>query len=84
MMDADQAEKVLRRIEEATKVRYLCAREGRDLVDLVERFKPKKVLEVSTFVGYSAILIGGEFGADSEILTIEIDGDEADLARGNI
>jgi hypothetical protein len=50
MMDADQAEKVLRRIEEATKVRYLCAREGRDLVDLVERFKPKKVLEVSTFV----------------------------------
>lgn len=87
MMDAGQAERVLRRIEGSARARYLpiIGRErGRVLFDLVRRFRPKRVLEVGTLVGYSAILIGKERGADSEIVTIEIDRGKAELARGNI
>ena len=81
------AEEVLRRIEGSRGRWYLPIISGeraRVLVDVVRRFRPKRVLEVGTFVGYSAILMGRELGPDSEIVTIEIDGDEAERARENI
>lgn len=87
MMDSRSAEKVLRRIEESERRRYLPIigrARGRILAVLVRRFKPKRVLEVGTFVGYSTILIGRELRGDSEIVTIEINGREAEMAKQNI
>jgi predicted O-methyltransferase YrrM len=86
-MDSGSAERVLRRIEKASRSQYLPIigpDRGRILVDLVRKFKPRRILEVGTFVGYSTILMGRELQAGSEIFTIEIDEDEADLARKNI
>jgi len=86
-MDSESAERVLRRIEKASRSRYLPIigpDRGRILVDLVRKFKPRRILEVGTFVGYSTILMGRELQAGSEIITIEIDEDEAELAKKNI
>jgi len=54
------------------------------LARLVSQFNPKRVLEVGTLIGYSTILIGRELRSDSEIISIEIDGEEAEAARRNI
>jgi len=81
------AERVLQRIEGSDRWRYLpiVGRDrGRVLVELVRRHRPRRVLEVGTFVGYSAILMGRELGRDSEIVTIEINREVAELARRNI
>jgi predicted O-methyltransferase YrrM len=86
-MDPGSAGEVLRRIEGSRRRWYLPIISGeraKVLVDVVRRFRPKRILEVGTFVGYSAILMGRELGPDSEIVTIEIDEDEADSARENI
>jgi len=81
------AERVLRRIEGSDRWRYLSIvgrDRGRILVELIRRHRPRRVLEVGTFVGYSAILMGRELGRESEIVTIEIDREVAELARRNI
>lgn len=81
------AERVLRRIEGSTRWRYLpiVGRDrGRILVEPVRRHRPRRVLEVGTFVGYSAILMGRELGRGSEIITIEIVEEKAERARENI
>lgn len=86
-MDPGSAEEVLRRIEGSIRRWYLPIISGeraRVLVEVVRRFRPKRILEVGTFVGYSAILMGRELGPDSEIVTIEIDEDEADRIKENI
>lgn len=57
---------------------------GKILIDAIRRAKPKRVLEVGTLIGYSAILMGKELDGDAEIITIEIDKDEADVAEKNI
>lgn len=84
----DQAEQVLRAIEdEARRVGFLPIVgpvKGRILVDLVRKIKPKRLLEIGTLVGYSAILMGKELGAEASLITIEIDGLNAKLAEENI
>ena len=57
---------------------------GKILADAIRKSKPKHVLEVGTLIGYSAILIGKELGADAEITTIEIHAKEAQAAKRNI
>jgi len=57
---------------------------GRILADLVRKAKPKRILEIGTLVGYSAILMGKELDSDAEIVTIEIDQNEAETAERNI
>ena len=59
-------------------------RKGRILTDVVRETKPKRVLEVGTLIGYSAILMGKELGNDAELITIEIHADEAKRAEENI
>lgn len=86
-MVSNKAEGVLRRIERIAERSYLpiIGRErGRILVRLVRGIKPKRILEVGTLLGYSAILMGKEVEADAEIVTIEIDEDEAERAEVNI
>jgi len=82
-----RAEKILRQIEEEARRRYLPIMgplRGGALVKLVAELKPKRILEVGTLIGYSVIFMGKELESDAEIVTIEIDKEEAEIARKNI
>lgn len=57
---------------------------GRVLVSIVEKTGPKRVLEVGTLIGYSAILMGEHLSSDSRLITIEIHEEEAKAAEANI
>jgi predicted O-methyltransferase YrrM len=57
---------------------------GRYLAEEVHKAKPMHVLEVGTLIGYSAILMGREMQAGSEIVTVEIHRDEAEQAGQNV
>ncbi|MEM2105837.1 MAG: O-methyltransferase [Candidatus Bathyarchaeia archaeon] len=57
---------------------------GQVLVEIIREIKPKRVLEVGTFVGYSAILMGKELESDTHLITIEIDPHTAEIAKSNI
>jgi len=81
------AEETLRRIEQSAGKRYLPIigpEKGRLLGDIIAKHKPRRVLEVGTLVGYSTIQMGKTLGGDAEIVTIEVDRDEAEAARENI
>ena len=53
-------------------------------MDIIHKTHPEHLLEVGTLIGYSTILMAKELGNDAEIITIEIDADEAEEARANI
>jgi catechol O-methyltransferase len=53
---------------------------GQILVEAVREIKPKRVLEVGTLIGYSAILIAKELEKKAHLITIEIHVDEASVA----
>lgn len=59
-------------------------KKGKVLVDVIREIKPKRILEVGTLIGYSAVLMGKELESDAHLTTIEIHADEAQLARENI
>ena len=87
VMESDQAEKVLRKIEGSRRRGYLPIvgrKRGEELAHIIRKVKPQRILEVGTFVGYSTIMMGKELGEGSEIVTIEIDPDEAEMAKENI
>jgi len=82
-----KAENVLRSIEKAAEKEFLPIigpDKGQVLVDAVHENKPEKVLEVGTLIGYSAILMAKELSPEACLVTIEIDEDEAEVARANI
>ena len=81
------AEDVLREIENLAKKCFLPIvgpRRGRILVDVIREFKPKRILEIGTLIGYSTILMGKELDGDAHIITIEIDPEAAEKAVDNI
>lgn len=81
------ADAVLRRIEKAAQKEFLPIvgpRRGEVLVEEVRKAKPCHVLEVGTLIGYSAVLMGKELGADAEIVTVEIHREEAEAAGKNV
>jgi predicted O-methyltransferase YrrM len=57
---------------------------GKYLVETVKEYDIKKVLEVGTLVGYSAILIAKNLPEDGRVTTIEINPHSAELAEANI
>jgi predicted O-methyltransferase YrrM len=82
-----RADEILHLIEQASEKNFLPIIglfKGKILVDEVRKAKPQHVLEVGTLIGYSAILMGKELDSKSEIVTIEIHRDEAELAGKNI
>jgi predicted O-methyltransferase YrrM len=77
----------LKEIERMTERRFLPIigpEKGRVLVKVIREVKPKRVLEVGTLVGYSAILMARELESDAHLVTIEVHADEAEVARENI
>ena len=86
-MAQSKADEVLEELERSAHGRYLPIigpSRGRVLIEAVRRYRPRRILEVGTLVGYSSILMGRELGEGSEIVTIEYDRDEAEQARANI
>jgi predicted O-methyltransferase YrrM len=82
-----KAERVLREIEEMTEKRFLPIvgpEKGEILAKVVRETRPKRVLEVGTLIGYSAIIIGKELDKDAHLITIEIHADEAKMAQENM
>ena len=77
----------MRRIEKLAREKFLPIvgpEKGKILRDVIRRVRPKRTLEVGTLIGYSAIPMGKELDEDAEIITIEIDNDEAETAKENI
>ncbi|MEM1552569.1 MAG: class I SAM-dependent methyltransferase [Candidatus Bathyarchaeia archaeon] len=87
-MALSKAEKVLRKIEYEARRGLLphpiVGSRGKILVEVIREIKPKRVLEIGTLVGYSAILMGKELSSDAHLITIEKDANSAKIARENI
>ena len=82
-----KADDVLREIEKLAEGRFLPIvgpAKGRVLIDVVRKTAPKRVLEVGTLIGYSAILMGKQLSSDSHLITIELHEEEARVAEANI
>ena len=82
-----KADKVLKEIESMAGRKFLPIvgpDKGRVLARIIHEVKPKRVLEVGTLIGYSAILMARELESDAHLISIEIHADEADMARTNI
>ena len=82
-----KADRLLKEIEDIAVVEFLPIvgpSKGKILVDEVKKVQPKNVLEVGTFIGYSAILIGRELAKNTRFVTIEEHLDEAEVAKDNI
>ena len=83
----NSTDQILTEIEKLSEKHFLPIigpNKGKILAEEVRKAKPQHVLEVGTLIGYSAILIGKELDENAEIVTIEIQQDEAELAKQNI
>lgn len=86
-MNSSKADKVLKKIEGVAKRQFLPIvgpKKGRVLAEVIREIKPKRILEVGTLIGYSAVLMAKELESDAHLTTIEIHANEAKLARENI
>jgi predicted O-methyltransferase YrrM len=58
---------------------------GKIITGIIQKYKPRNILEIGTLYGYSAILMADTLkGADEKVVTIEIDKPIAGIARKNI
>ena len=55
--------------------------QGRLLSMLVAMIKPRRILELGTYVGYSAICLAENLPEDGKLITIDIDDEIEDMAR---
>ncbi len=82
----DRAETVLKDLEregEKNNLPIIGPEKGVFLDTAVRRAKPKRVLELGTLVGYSAIRIGRLIPAKARIICVERDENYAKIARKN-
>src|SRR5439155_11163893 len=83
----DPAETVMREIEEMGKRSFIPSIgpvKGRILAEVVREHKPRKILEVGSLYGYSAILIAKNSPAKAEITTVEKNPEHARITEQNI
>jgi len=83
----NKAEMILREIEKRANNEFLPIvgpEKGKILAEEIRKAQPKRVLEVGTLIGYSAILMGKELDENAQIITIEIHAEEAQTAEENI
>jgi predicted O-methyltransferase YrrM len=84
---ASKVDEVLKALERSAWRSYLPiigSEKGKVLVDVILSIKPKRILEIGTLVGYSTLIMARELESEAEIITIEFDEGEAELARENI
>ena len=81
---------LLGKIDRQTNLRYINGRmcsghiQGRLLKMLVEMIKPKRVVELGTFTGYSALCIAEALDSDASLDTIEVDDEMEDVITSNL
>jgi predicted O-methyltransferase YrrM len=83
----NKADNILREIEKRAHNEFLPIvgpEKGQVLAEEIRKAKPKRVLEVGTLIGYSAILMGKELDENAQMITIEIHAEEAKTAEENI
>lgn len=81
------AQKVLREIERITEKHFLPIighEKGRVLAGVVRKYRPKRILEIGGLVGYSAILMASNLPKTGKIISVELRGNAAEIARENI
>ncbi|MDR2699857.1 MAG: class I SAM-dependent methyltransferase [Nitrososphaerota archaeon] len=82
-----KAEQLLNEIANIALVEFLPIvgpTRGKILAEEVKKAKPKNVLEIGTFMGYSTILIGRELEKTAKFITIEEHTTETEVAKDNI
>ena len=85
-----ETHKVLKRLERMAEEESLPSIgpvKGKIIEDMIQDYKPKRILEIGTLYGYSAILMGSmlpEGQNQGKVTTIEIDKESANIARKNI
>lgn len=83
----DSEPEILRQLDRDSHVKLLNARmvsghlQGRLMVMLCRMIRPKRVLELGTFTGYSALCFAEGTDEDTEIHTIEHNDELEDMAR---
>ncbi|MFZ0895753.1 MAG: O-methyltransferase [Candidatus Nitrosopolaris sp.] len=86
----EETHKVLRRLERMAEKESLPSIgpvKGKVIAGVIQDYKPKRILEIGTLYGYSAILMGSmlpEQQNQGKVTTIEIDKESANIARKNI
>jgi len=83
----NKAEIILSEIEKRANSEFLPIvgpEKGIVLAEEIRKAKPKRVLEVGTLIGYSAIVMGKELDKNAHVTTIEIHAEEAKTAEDNI
>ena len=86
----DREPDYLYKIDRLTNLRLLNGRmcsghlQGRLLKMLTSMIAPKRVLELGTFSGYSALCIAEALGNDARLDTIEVDDELEDFIRENL
>jgi len=77
-------ETVLKDIEDLSRSKYLPIIgpvKGKYLVEAVRKYNVRKVLEIGTLVGYSAMLMANNLPGDGKVFTIEINPESAKSAE---
>jgi predicted O-methyltransferase YrrM len=83
----DPADAVMREIEEIGKKSFIPSIgpvKGKILAEAVRKLKPRKILEVGSLYGYSAILITKNSPANAEITTVEKSPEHARITEQNV
>jgi predicted O-methyltransferase YrrM len=83
----DPADTVMREIEEMGKKSFIPSIgpvKGKILAEAVRKLKPRKILEVGSLYGYSAILITKNSPANAEITTVEKSPEHARITEQNV
>jgi caffeoyl-CoA O-methyltransferase len=83
----DPADTVMREIEEMGKKSFISSIgpvKGKILAEVVRKLKPRKILEVGSLYGYSAILITKNSPANAEITTVEKNPEHARKTEQNV
>lgn len=86
---SDDEPELLKKIERDTHVKMLQTNmnaghlQGRLLKLITQMVRPKRILEIGTFVGYSTLCFAEGLEEGGELHTIEIDDEIEDIARAN-
>jgi predicted O-methyltransferase YrrM len=86
----EETRKVLKKLErmaERESLPSIGPVKGKIIADVIQDYKPRRILEIGTLYGYSAILMGSILSEEQnqgKVTTIEIDKESANIARKNI
>ena len=84
----EETRKVLKRLErmaERESLPSIGPVKGKIIADVIQNYKPRRILEIGALYGYSAILMGNVLAEENaEVTTIERDKESANIARKNI